>query len=95
MAKKKFASPFVLFTLPVESPDIDANASAHGGLGDDDDGTNSVVYPMNYEAWLGNVGAELDGNTEAVDWGDYKAWFVINRLDTNQMDPLIDPNPEG
>jgi len=90
MAKKKFASPFVLFTLPTNPPDIDANASAHGFLGDDDAAT---ISPMNYGAWLDNVGAELDGNPEAVNWGDYKQWFVNNQLDTNLMDPLT--NPEG
>ena len=95
MAKKKFASPFVLFTLPVVSPDIDANASAHGAIGDDDDGTNNVVYPMEYEVWLDSVGAELDGNLEVVDWGDYKQWYVNNHLDTNLMSPTINPNPES
>ena len=90
MAKKKFASPFVLFTLPVVSPDIDANASAHGDLGD----VEGTVGPMDYDAWLADVGADINGD-EKTDWGDYKAWFVTNHLDTNQMDPLINPNPEG
>ncbi len=92
MAKKKYASPFVLFTLDVEpeDPPVPGLASAHGSLGDDD---AKSVGPMNYDAWLNNVGTELDGNQEKIDWGDYKQWFVNNKLDTNLMDPLS--NPEG
>ena len=86
MAKKIFASPFVLFTQDVTEDPVWGNASAHGHLDDDDTG----VSPMNYDAWLNNVGVEIDGQ-EGIDWGDYKQWFVNNNLDTNQMDPLINP----
>ncbi len=94
MAKKKFISPFVLLLDVEPTTPIDANASAHGSLGDDDDGTNSVVYPMDYEAWLGYSGADMNGD-EKTDWTDYKAWFVSNHLDMNRMDPLINPYPES
>ncbi len=94
MAKKKFTSPFVLFSVtvsPEPSDPIPGLASAHGHLGDGAD--NSTVGPMNYDAWLNTASAELDGNKEAIDWGDYRQWFVNNNLDTNQMDPLV--NPKG
>jgi len=92
MAKKKFASPFVLYTVTPQPTDpVPGAASAHGGLGDG--GDNSTVGPMSYDAWLDSVGVELDGNRDAIDWGDYRQWFVNNHLDTNQMDPTI--NPQG
>lgn len=92
MAKKKFVSPFVLFTLPVDDGPVIGNASAHGYA--DDEGA-SQAWPMPYGLWLDEIGTDVDGSGGIPDWNDYKAWFVNNGFNLGLMEPAENPDPQG
>jgi len=92
MTKKKFVSPFVLFTLTPEDGPVIGNGSAHGYV---DDENASQAWPMPYGLWLDDVGTDVDGSGGIPDWNDYKAWFVDNGFDLGLMEPAENPDPQG
>ena len=88
MAKKKFASPFVLFTLTPEDGPVIGNGSAHGYV---DDENASQAWPMPYGLWLDEVGSDENGD-KAINWNDYSDWMEAHGF-KDFKEPAT--NPEG
>ena len=90
MAKKKFISPFVLFTTPGPGEDTGMYSQQEGIPDDEDTEGNSLNRPMDYGEWTAVVAQDLDDNGIA-DYVDYTQW-MDNRGFTAAINPKMNPD---
>jgi len=89
MAKKKFASPFVLFEGDlVEEPEETVLPGAGSALGEPQE---DQVWAMPYGYWLDHVGKDYDEN--GIDEVDYWKWFRANGMDPSMAQPPYQGTP--
>ena len=90
MAKKKFISPFVLFTDPGPGSETGAYSQQDGIPDDEDASGNSINRPMDYGEWSAVVAQDLDDNGNP-DYVDYTQW-MDNRGFTAAINPKMNPD---